>query len=79
MSVVYILKSKDSGKVYIDYAVDLKKRLEEHKSGKSAFCRKYRDWGIIYSEIMESERAAIERVTYLKSPAGRQWIARSLY
>jgi len=35
MFYVYILKSEKDGKLYIGYTNDLKRRLEEHNSGKN--------------------------------------------
>ena len=35
----YIIKNKETDKVYIGHTLDIKKRFEEHKEGKGTECR----------------------------------------
>ncbi|OHA57591.1 MAG: hypothetical protein A2441_01860, partial [Candidatus Veblenbacteria bacterium RIFOXYC2_FULL_42_11] len=58
MHYVYILKSKKNGKLYKGYTNDLKRRLKEHKVGKSVFTKQNGPWELIYYEAFEKKEDA---------------------
>ncbi len=75
---VYILESELDGKRYIGFTVDLRRRLEEHKKGKS-FATKYRlPMKLIYSELCTNEEDARRREFYFKTTDGRRFLAKRL-
>ncbi len=63
---VYILFSI-SGVLYIGFTNDLKRRIWEHKQGSvEGFTKKYNVKKLVYYEITEAARVAIEREKQLK-------------
>lgn len=63
---VYILSSI-SGVLYIGFTNDLKRRVWEHKQGLvEGFTKKYNVKKLVYYEITEDARVAIEREKQLK-------------
>jgi len=66
MFYVYILKSEKDGKLYIGYTNDLKRRLEEHNSGKNISTKFRRPFELIYYEVYKSEGDAKHREYMLK-------------
>ena len=50
MFYVYILKSKKDNKLYIGYTEDLKRRLIEHKQGKTASTKHRLPVELVYYE-----------------------------
>jgi putative endonuclease len=64
---VYILKSEKSKWLYIGYTSDLKKRLSEHKAGKSFSTKRYIPIRLVYYETYTSKIDAIEREKQLKN------------
>ncbi|HBT92195.1 MAG TPA: endonuclease [Candidatus Veblenbacteria bacterium] len=74
MHYVYILKSKKNGKLYKGYTNDLKRRLKEHKVGKSVFTKQNGPWELIYYEAFEKKEDARREEEFLKSGKGRERI-----
>ncbi|BDQ03028.1 GIY-YIG nuclease family protein [Ignavibacterium sp.] len=75
---IYILKSLAFDKTYIGYTNDLKRRLNEHNSGKSTYTSKFKPWKIIYYEECLDELEARRKEKYYKSAAGRRKIKKIL-
>ena len=67
MFYVYVLKSKKDGKCYIGSANDLKRRLEEHNSGKVVSTKNRRPLILVYYEAFRSEKDARNREQALKN------------
>ena len=67
MFYVYVLKSKKDNRHYVGFAIDLKKRYEEHCLGKvrSTFYR--RPLELIYYECYKSRKIAQKRERQIKS------------
>ena len=64
---VYMLKSKSVAVItYVGYTNDLKKRINQHNSGKGAKFTKGRKWTLIYKEKFKSKKEAISREYYIK-------------
>ena len=66
MYYVYLLKNQKSNWIYIGCTFNLKRRLEEHKSGKSYSTSKYLPINLIYYEAYISKSDAYERERHLK-------------
>lgn len=73
MYTVYVLKNID-GKLYKGMTNDLKRRLMEHKSGKTITTRKMKNFVLIYKEEYLNFEDARKRELYFKSAAGRRYL-----
>ena len=65
MFYVYILKLGVS-RLYIGYTGDLRRRLQEHKQGRSTYTRTRGPITLIYYEAFQSRGDAIKRERNLK-------------
>jgi len=74
---VYVLELS-SGKKYVGQTSNLTRRLEEHKSGRGRFTRKYEVKKLLYFEQCNSRSEALKREKYLKSGQGRAWLKQNL-
>lgn len=74
----YVLKSAQDGKNYIGYSNNLKKRLKEHEFGYNFSTSFRRPFLLIYYEACQSEKDAKQREKYLKTTAGRRFLAKRL-
>jgi putative endonuclease len=64
---VYILECAD-GSLYTGYTVDVRRRLEMHRSGKGAkYTRSHRPLRIVYQEAFQDKSAALRREAEIKS------------
>ncbi len=65
MYYVYLLTDQ-SGKIYIGFTKDLKRRIEEHKRGKTYWTKRLVDLHLLYYEAYSSRELALEREKKLK-------------
>ena len=76
MVTVYVLEGAN-GKRYVGITKDLSRRLREHRAhgtkGSQVLGARFR---VIHTEEFADHAAAREREKYLKSGAGREWLAR---
>ena len=71
---VYAILCND-GSIYKGFTDNLKKRWEEHISGKGAeHTKKHKPISCIYWEKFENKEKAIEKEKLLKSGKGRKWL-----
>jgi len=70
MWYVYILKSEKTGRYYIGHTADLKKRLNQHNSGKTKSLKAYLPLALIYSEKTPNRQDAYLRERQIKSYKG---------
>src|SRR3989344_4371571 len=87
---VYVLKSIKDGKYYIGYTGNLRKRLEEHKMGKSKSTKHRGEFELISYEACKDELDAKFgapklkvwgkklREKYMKTTPGLQYLAKRL-
>ena len=67
MYFVYVLASRRTGTLYIGVTNDLRRRLDEHRSGKgSEFVARYGVTRLVYFETCERVDEAISREKQLK-------------
>ena len=78
MYYVYILKSSKSGILYYGYTTDLKRRLEEHNSGKSQFTKGHMPWILEFYSAFIAEQKAKDFELYLKSGSGKAFVYKRL-
>ena len=74
----YVLLSNQDNNYYIGYTNNLKKRLEEHNSGKNFSTKPRIPLDLIYFEACLNEQDAKQREKYLKSTIGRRFIKKRL-
>ena len=73
MYYVYILQSLKTGKLYIGYTDNLRRRIEEHNTGGGGrYTRQNGPWTLLYSESHGDRSSAGRRELYLKSTRGSQ-------
>lgn len=70
MFYVYIIHSQILKQYYVGHTNDLKRRIVEHKSGKSKFSSRTHDWKLVYYEAFASRSLAMRRENKLK-PRGK--------
>jgi len=70
MYYVYILQSLKNKSLYIGYTADLRKRFNEHNSGKSLATKPFRPYKLIFYEAFINRIDAKNREQYLKSGWG---------
>ena len=62
-----MLKSRDKKDItYVGWTNNLKKRIKIHNAGKGAKFTKGRKWKVIYYEIFNSKKKAMQREYYIK-------------
>lgn len=74
MYYTYVLKSVKDKRLYIGYTSDLKKRLEEHNSGKVQSTKDRTPLKLIYYEACISSEKAIKREKQLKTGFGSMYL-----
>ena len=73
--VVYILNSKNFGKIYIGMTSNLLARFLSHNSlVKKGYTSYYRPWEVIQVDFFKTKNEALKREKFLKSGKGRSWI-----
>ncbi len=66
---------------YVGFTTNLKRRISEHKTGKSLFTRKNKkggEWRLIYFEGYVDKKNAISRERFLKGGSGRKYLKKQL-
>jgi putative endonuclease len=66
MFYVYILQSIKDGQIYIGYSNNLRRRIEEHNSGKNKSTKYRKPFKLVYYEAYQSQVDAKNRETNLK-------------
>jgi len=74
MYYAYLLLSEKDGNFYTGFTNVLKRRLEEHNSGKVESTLKRRPLKLIYYEACINEFDARSRERYLKSGMGKKYL-----
>ncbi len=67
MHYVYVLKSKKSGKVYIGFTSDLRRRLKEHNERRSFATKFGAPYMLAYYEAYAAREDAKQREKHIKS------------
>lgn len=78
MHHVYLLESEVTGKRYIGYTTDLKRRLTEHNNHKNVSTAKEQKWKLIYCETYVNKMDALGREKFLKSGAGWRFLKKQI-
>jgi putative endonuclease len=73
MFVVYVLKD-NKGSLYKGVTNNIKRRLREHRSGKTRATAHMSELELIYSEEFDNFEAARQREVYFKTAAERRFL-----
>ena len=71
---VYVLRSLKDTRRYIGYTENLKRRINEHKSGLVKSTKTRRPLELIYFEEFEYKTEALAREKFFKSGKGREYL-----
>ena len=74
MFVVYAIKSKMDGRIYVGFTQDIENRLKEHNSGKTKSTKGFCPWFLLYSKNQTDRLTARAREKYLKSGIGKEFL-----
>jgi putative endonuclease len=75
MYIVYALYSKSYDKIYVGYTSNLVQRILSHnKLSTKGYTLKYRPWIVVYTESLDTKKAALIREKQLKSAKGRDFV-----
>jgi putative endonuclease len=78
MFYVYVLRNQ-TGRYYIGYTSDLKRRLKEHNTGNVYTTKRIGgDWKLVYYECSINQNDALRRERYLKSGRGNCYLKKRL-
>lgn len=77
MTYVYVLLN-DGGHFYIGCTSDLKRRIQEHITGRSTYTSHRGPYRLIYYEAGLDSNDAFAREKYLKSGMGRRYLKNRL-
>lgn len=75
---MYVLESKKDGKWYTGCTNDLRKRLEQHRNGKTTSTKSRGPLALIYYEASRSDEDAFNRERYLKTGMGKRYLKNRL-
>jgi len=78
MIYIYVLQSEKDKKMYTGLTKDLRKRFEEHNSGKVFSTKNRGPFKLIYYEACLNEDDAKDRERYLKSGMGKRYLKNRL-
>lgn len=78
MYYTYVLQSDRDKKFYTGYTKDLRKRLEEHNTGKIAATRGRTPLRLVYYEACLNQQDAAHREKYLKTAWGKKFVKQRL-
>jgi len=78
MYYTYSLYDKRQNKFYTGSTNDLKRRISEHRSGKTHTTSRMKDAKLVYYEACISKKDAQERERQLKTGFGRGYLKRRL-
>ncbi len=73
MVTVYVLKGS-KGKRYVGITNNLRRRLREHRSGKTKGGQVIGDFKVLLTEEYPDYTTARRRERFLKSGQGREWL-----
>lgn len=78
MWYTYVIKSTKSDYWYTGYTNNLRKRFNQHNTGKSNYTRPRGPYKLIYYEASLNEQDARSRELYLKSGMGKRYLKNRL-
>lgn len=77
-SYVYVLESKKDGRWYTGATQDLRKRLEQHQSGKARATKGRGPLALVYFEASRNREDTYDRERFLKTGMGKRYLKNRL-
>ena len=74
MITVYAIKSITRNYIYVGMTDDIKRRFQEHNSGKSKTTSPYKPFSLVCTEQHPNRKIARVREKYLKSGVGKEFL-----
>lgn len=74
MFYIYAIKSLVRNYIYIWLTNNIKRRINEHNSGRNKTTKPYKPFELIYSAKFEKRTDAREKEKYLKSGSGKEFL-----
>ncbi len=74
----YVCILQSNSRLYIGFTGDLKRRVNEHNTGRNRSTKPYLPWNLIFYEAYSNDKDAKRRERYFKTTQGRQAIRRML-
>lgn len=78
MHYFYVLQFERNKKLYKGVTDDLKRRINEHRSGQSRFTSQNGEFKLIFYEAYLDKRDALEAEKYFKTGHGREVLRQKL-
>jgi len=78
MYYVYVIWSKNTGRLYKGCTVDLRKRVSEHNQGKVMSTKNGKPWRVIYYEAHRTKTLARKTEIFYKTSQGRRQLKKKL-
>lgn len=78
MWYVYVIQSAKSNYWYTGSTNNLRKRFNQHNTGKSTYTKSRGPWKLIYYEASLNEQDARSRELYIKSGYGKRYLKQRL-
>ena len=78
MFYVYVLESESSGKWYIGFSSDLRKRVQRHNQSGNVSTANRGPWELIYYEAYIDKQDALGREKFLKSGSGWRFLKKQM-
>ena len=78
MFYLYVLRSQQTGGLYVGSAADVEKRLQRHNRGDAKSTRHGVPWAVLHTESFVTRLEAVRRERYYKTGRGREEIQRLL-
>ncbi len=78
MFYTYVIRSATDGELYTGFTGDLRKRFNDHNTGKVSSTKNRGPFKLIYYEACLSQQDAIAREKYLKTGMGKRFLKNRL-
>ena len=76
---VYVLFFYQDKKLYIGYTKDLRRRIKEHRNGKTVSVKSRGKFNLIYYEALPTKSEAMKREKFYKGGRGHEVILKILF
>jgi len=74
MFYLYVLRSQQTGGLYVGSTTDVEKRLQRHNRGDAKSTRHGVPWAVLHTESFITRSEAVRRERYYKTGHGREEI-----
>ena len=78
MFFAYVLRSRETDKLYKGHCSNLENRVAGHNSNNTKSTKNRGPWEVVYFEQFNTREEAIQREKYFKTAAGRRFLSKIL-